>query len=308
MPVRYQRVSIKGKQVFFPAFRVGPKTIIITMGKFLKVSTIHDEFWLNPKDITNPIEVIAKLKVPSNKPDLFKFEQKIPDVTPRYNYYLELDNRAVIRIDSYQHWFKNQINRGARKAIKKSKRQGVITKIIPFTDHLVNGICSIYNETPIRQGKKFWHYNKPFSVVKSDNSSYLESSLFVGAYYDDELIGFIKLVIYENVANLMQILSKVSHYDKNPTNALLSKAVEICEDRNIRFLTYGKYYYDDKKHSSLVDFKRHNGFEKIDIPVYYVPLTVKGQVALRIGLHKGWKNIIPNKLRKCFINLRSKYR
>jgi hypothetical protein len=306
MSSQVQSISAKGKQIAVPALHLGPKIMVLIRGTFLKVGKVHDEFWLHPKDLPDPTEIIEKLKKASYPPDLFTFEQKLPDVSPKYDYHLEWDNLAVIKIDSYNSWL-SEIDRKARQAITRSQRKGVVTKIVPFTDELVNGICSIYNETPVRQGKAFWHYNKPFSVVKHENGTYPESSVFVGAYHEDELIGFIKLIMNGEVASLMQILSKISHADKNPTNALLAKAVEICESKQARYLTYGNYVYGSKDQSSLIDFKRHNGFEKIDIPTYYVPLTIKGRVALRFGLHKGMRMLIPDSIRTPMLKLREKW-
>ena len=52
--------------------------------------------------------------------------------------------------------------------------------------------------------------------------------LFLGAYYENELVGFIRLIYVGKEASIIQVLSKMKHYDKRPTNALISKAVEIC--------------------------------------------------------------------------------
>ena len=66
-------------------------------------------------------------------------------------------------------------------------------KVTEFSDQLVEAICRIYNETPVRQGKTFWqHYQKDFESVRSALATYLERSIFLGAYYEDELIGFMK--------------------------------------------------------------------------------------------------------------------
>ena len=99
---------------------------------------------------------------------------------------------------------------------------------VNFDDQLVRGISDIYNETPIRQGRKFWHYGKSFEQVKAENATYPDRSEFIGAFFNGELIGFIKFVMVNNVARIMQIVSLEAHTDKRPTNALLAKAVEIA--------------------------------------------------------------------------------
>ena len=45
--------------------------------------------------------------------------------------------------------------------------------------------------------------------------------------------------------------------------------------------------------SSLTEFKRRNGFSRVDFPRYYVPLTTVGGLALALGIHRGWQNLLP---------------
>ncbi|MDH4186729.1 MAG: hypothetical protein OEV08_07010, partial [Nitrospira sp.] len=138
----------------------------------------------------------------------------------------------------------------------------------------------------------FWHYQKDFDTVKRENSTYLERSAYIGAYFNDELIGFIRMVYIGNVAATLQVISQKRHFDKKPTNALIAKAVEICEMNKVSHLVYGNYLYNDM-HNSLTEFKRRNGFEQILLPRYYIPLTLKGQIALKLRLHHPLVKLIP---------------
>jgi hypothetical protein len=128
--------------------------------------------------------------------------------------------------------------------------------------------------------------------VKRANATYLERSDFLGAFWGSELIGFIKIVYVDHLARLMQIISKDGHRDKRPTNALIAKAVELCEAKGCSHLTYGKYRYPQGA-DELTAFKRRNGFEEILVPRYYAPLTIKGSVVLRLRLHRGAKALVP---------------
>jgi hypothetical protein len=180
------------------------------------------------------------------------------------------------------------------------------TEAVSLTDEFVKGIEQIYNESPIRQGKKFWHYGKSFDEVKRDNGTYQDMSIFIGSYFENELVGFLKFVIDGEVAKIMQILSKFAYFSKSPTNALIAKAVEVCESRKIKYLIYGKHTYGKKDESSLINFKENNGFRKIEIPRYYVPMTTKGHIALKFGIHKGVANLLPGRVTNALIYLRSK--
>jgi len=74
---------------------------------------------------------------------------------------------------------------------------------------------------------------------------------------------------------------------------LIAKAVEICEQRQWTYLTYGNYTYGNKKKDTVIDFKRRNGFEEIRFLRYFIPLTVKGRLAMKAGLHLGIRGMLP---------------
>jgi hypothetical protein len=187
-------------------------------------------------------------------------------------------------------------SQGLRKDVKRAEKRGVVVKVVDFNDDFVRGIMAIYNETPIRQGRPFWHYRKDFNTVKMECATYLQRSEFLGAYCGNELIGFLKIVRVDRLARLMFIISKIAHYDKRPTNALIAKAVELCVQRKCSHLTYGNFAYDGDASTSLVAFKRRNGFEQVDFPRYFVPLTIKGKLCLKLKCHHGIKGMIPKKL------------
>lgn len=272
--------------------RILEKDINIS-GRMIKLAKLKAEGY---EFIDNPEDFIGKMKSGTLKADIFTFSQKIPETTPNYDYYIEWDNVAAIPIRTYDHWWTKQINDKTRNMVRKAKKKGVVVEIADFNDEFIHGIAGIYNETPIRQGKRFRHYGKSEEMIKEENSTYLDRSCFLGAYYNDELIGFIKLVFDKDFASMMQILSKVGHRDKAPTNALLAKAVEVCERDRIPYLVYAKFFYGGKGKDSLSEFKHHNGFMKIDLPRYYVPITFKGKIALKCNLHRDIKDNLPEKV------------
>jgi hypothetical protein len=73
---------------------------------------------------------------------------------------------------------------------------------------------------------------------------------------------------------------------------LVAKAVEVCARRGLDHLVY-LFRSDD----SLAEFKRRCGFERTRVPRYYVPLTRKGHWGLRWGLHRGWKQMVPRRIK-----------
>jgi hypothetical protein len=284
-------VRVKGKSVQVPSACVNGMTVIAS-GKRMKIAAVMDEQLVEGETVRDPGSFVFRLKDTGLKADIFTFAQKLPHVAPKHPYHLEWDNAAVIPITSFSEWLEKRAEYDVRKAVKRARKLGVVVKLCEFNDAFVEGICRIYNESPIRQGKPFWHYQKDFDAVKRENSTYLERSAFVGAYYNDDLIGFIKMVYVDSIATTLQVISQKKHFDKKPTNALIAKAVEICELKGVSHLVYGSYTYNDPS-SSLTEFKRRNGFEKVLLPRYYVPLTLKGRIALKLNLHHQLADLVP---------------
>lgn len=231
--------------------------------------------------VDDPEALLSRIARSDMRADLVTFTQSIADPTPRYAYHQEWDTLAVLPIASYEQWWKRQINDKTRNMARKAAKKGVVVKVVPFDDDLVRGIKSIYDETPIRQGKRFKHFGKDLEALRAAHATYLERSQFIGAFLEDRLIGFIKLVHQNGWSNLMQILSLVSERDKSPTNALIAKAVEICAEANVPRLQYGVW-----SRRGIGEFKQRHDFQPYRVPRYYVPVSTIGSLALSLGLHR----------------------
>jgi hypothetical protein len=277
--------------------------VIEHRGKWLKIGRVHDELWQPRQSIDDPEKVIAALSQGFAGTDIFTFAQCIPETEPKFRYYMEWDNWAVAKTSDFKKWWES-MPQESRKNVRRAERRGLTTRSITLTEEVVRGIKQIYDETPIRQGRRFWHYQKDIATVKTENSSYLDRSELLGAFHGEELIGFLKMVFSGQTARIMQILAMNSHADKRPTNALLAKAVECCSHRGITHLIYGQYVYGKKNNSQVTEFKRRNGFEQVLLPRYYIPLTAKGKIALATGLHRELKERLPAKLLTFLMKIR----
>lgn len=303
MSIGQYEIRVKGRNVRVPSAQIDGRTVI-SSGKWLKLAVIHDEELIEGETFADPEPFVLRLKQAGLNADIFTFAQKLPDTTPRYSYHLEWDNLAIVRITAFSDWWDKRVESSVRRAVRKAAKSGVDVRLQMLDEHFVKGIVGINNETPIRQGKAFWHFQKSFDDVKFENSTYQERNAFLGAYYQGEMIGFIRMIYTEKSANIIQLLSMVKHYDKRPANALISKAIEICAQKGISYLTYCNYIYNDPN-SSLTEFKRRNGFEQVLVPRYYIPLTMKGKIALRLGFHHGLKGFIPKPLLIQLLRLRT---
>lgn len=299
-------VSVKGKKQEVQGFLLD-NVVIVTKGRFVRVAEIFDEYWLEADTLPAPHRVLQELRDGQHNADLFTFSQRVPDTKPKFNFHMEWDNVAVIPVSSHETWFREQISSASRRNIRASEKKGVEVRASEFDEKYIQGIRSIYNESPVRGGRKYWHYGKDFTTVQAENGTYRERSTFLGAYFQDEMIGYMKIVWDTHSAAVMQILSKVEFREKRPNNAFLSEAVRLCAERKIPYLLYERFVYGNKTDSSLTRFKRENGFVRMDIPRYYVPLTLKGSMSLKLRLQKDPKDMIPQWLRSRLLDMRDKW-
>jgi hypothetical protein len=302
---KLEEVRFSGKTFYVPSAEICSRTVVVT-GKWIRTAQIKDEDIVEGVTVEDPESFIAKLRESELKADVFTFAQRPPEITPKYDYQWEWNNWAAIPTTSFKQWWES-LPQESRKNVRRAARRGVTVKIVPFDDGLVTGVHRIYNHTPVRDGRVFWHFGKDFETVRRELATYLDRSEFIGAYWNGELIGFVKMVYVDHIAMLMHIISMNEHYDKRPMNALIAKAAEFCEQKGISHLIYGQFIYGNKRRSSLVEFKRRNGFEQVNFPRYYVPLTLSGEVFVRLRLYRGLTGLIPEPILQPLLSLRASY-
>jgi hypothetical protein len=273
---------------------VGGKQIKIG-GNLLRTARLDAEKY---ETVENPEPLIEGLRQCGSRVDLFTFLQDLPDREPKFSYPYVWDNLAVLPISTFDQWWTKQVDAKTRNMVRKAEKKGVVLREVPFDETLVRGIWKIYNETPVRQGKAFPHYGKDIDTVRRESATYLDQSIFIGAYSGDELIGFVRLLSNQrrSQTGVLNFVSLVSERDKAPTNALIAQAIRTCVDRGIPYLVYANFAYGKKERDTLSDFKKNNGFQKFDLPRYYVPLTALGAASFRLGLHRRIVDRLPEPL------------
>jgi hypothetical protein len=282
--------------------KIDGKHIKVT-GRLIRVACLDGDKYEYPDD---PEAILVRLRSCGTRIDLFTFLQRIPETSPRYSYPMEWDNLAVLPISTFDYWWNKQIRSYPRNRARQAEKKGVVLREITFNDALIQGICEIYNETPIRQGRRFPHYGMTAERAREYANTFPDRSIFIGAFLGKKMIGFAKLVtdVSRTQAFLIHILSMVQHKDKAPTNALIAQAVRCCANRDISYLVYENFTYGRKHGDSLSHFKEVNGFKRLNLPRYYVPLTHLGRLALRFGLHHRFAYYAPESIASVFRELR----
>lgn len=292
----FQRGKINSRGPFYETLKrileVDKELDTLTFRKkfSFKIASDTEEY---ERDIVPTEEYIQKLN--ERRMDLFTFiERKWSHTIPNPpGTWLEADdNVALLQVTSYAEWWKS-IGKKTRNMIRKAEKSGIKTEVVEPSEKLAEGIWKIYNETPIRQERGFPHYGRPLEDVKEDILS-SKNCTYIGAYFQDELTGFLHLAHGNNVVRISKILSFQKHLDKAVNNALVAKAVEVCGDRHVQWITYGRM----GNHPTLDNFKENNGFAKFKLTRYYIPLTRKGTIAAKLRLHRDLKDILPQAMKR----------
>ena len=255
-------------------------------------------------DIGNPDIIVDKCIQNDIPADILTFSQLLPDFSPKFNYRMEWDNIAAVPVSSYENWLMKQIHPNTRNKIKKAERNGVVVKVESLSRKISEGLVEIFNETMVRRGKKNFYYGRDVETVEKEWSRDSGRNDFLIAYYKDEIIGFIQLVYADKYARTSGTVAKLSHRNKSPMNALLAKAVEICEKKKIEYLIYGQFVYGNKGEDSLTSFKKNNGFQRFDVPQYFIPLSLRGKLGLCLSLHHGIFVLLPSRAQRLLAKIR----
>lgn len=299
-------ISVRGQWVKAPACQINGQTIVVK-GARIQIASLHDEDYLESV-VESPEDCIRYLKQDPSAPraDIFAFSQKFPDITPHYKYPVEMRSIAVMDLTDWKAWW-DGLPPETRRNVRRAEKRGVVTSIEKYDDQFVKGIMEIQNETPTRQGRHYSHYGKSLEQVRRDHASFLDHGDFIGAYYGQELIGFLKLIYRGDIASVLHLSSKMGHYDKRPGNALIAKATEVCRDKGIQYMTYELFHYGNKRDSPLTQFKVRNGFREVLVPSYYIPLTAWGEICVRLKLYRGVIGLLPTSVIHQGIKARSKW-
>jgi hypothetical protein len=253
-------------------------------GSVLKIASLRHEWF---EFLDSPAAFVETLQLEKPVADVFTFLQEAHYARPSLGYHKEAASASVLTFKSYEDWWTN-LHFKVRNKVRKVQKTGVELRATQLDDDLVRGVKAIYDESPIRQGRTFPHYGKRFEVIREDLSSFPECTCFIGAYSGDELVGFMKLFEGHGIMRTVHIISKLAHRDKCVMDALIARAVEVCDQRRITHLHYGAW-----ASRGLGVFRAKFGFERHNCPRYYVPLTRTGRVMLAGGFHHPLKERLP---------------
>jgi hypothetical protein len=298
-------VRIKGRWVQVPSLAINGNKLYAT-GTWLRIARIRGEEMMED-EVSTPdayIEGLRRNKKAGLHADIFTFTQKPPSTRPKYRYQFDGESVAAIHLVNFDQWWTN-LPQETRKNVRRSTKRGVVVRTSEFDDQLIEGIRGVNDDSPLRQGMPNAYFGRSFDETKKLYGEFIGRCDFICAYYGEELIGFLHLVYRRDVAAILNLTTKKSHFDKRPANSLMAEAVRICEAKGISYITYGLYNYGNKRDSPLREFKIRCGFEEILVPRYFVPLTWWGALCVKTKLYRGLIGILPNSAIVAGLRIRS---
>ena len=287
-------VRVKGRWVPVPVVDVNGHKLIAT-GNRLRTAFVRGEDMME-NELENPALYIEKLKGDANntlRAHIFTFTQKLPATRPEYTYPMEWDSVAAVRLVSFKEWWEG-LPQETRKNVRRSHKRNVQVSVKVFDDDLIRGIKQVNDDSPLRQGLPNGYFGKSIEETRKLYGEFVGRCDFICACVGEELVGFLHLVYRGDIASILNLTTKPGHFDKRPANALVAKAVELCEEKHISYITYGRYNYGNKRDNPLRQFKVRNGFTEVLVPRYFVPLTRWGRLCMKAKLHRGLVGILPH--------------
>jgi hypothetical protein len=273
------------------------KTELSVSGRILKIAKLRHEWF---EFLDDPAALVAAAKR-ARVADILTFLQEAHGERTAFPFHKEVASASVLTFNSFDEWW-NGLHFKARNKARKAQKTGVELRPAKLDDDFVRGVEKIYNESPFRQGRKFTHYGKSFATIKEDLGSFPERTFFIGAYHNDELIGFMKLFEGDRILRIVHIIATFEHRDKCVMDALIAKGVEIASQKGIPHFHYGDWAY-----RGLGVFRVKFGFERHDCPRYFVPLTAFGKLALQWTFHRPFKERLPQIWIDRYANAREKW-
>lgn len=295
-------VTRKGRAQQVPAARVDGHAVLCR-GRWLRHAEPQDEVWLEGQAAYSSDAFLRALQASPLAPDLLSFHLGGDQPAPHWPHRLQPDNLACIDVRDQQAWWEG-LPQQTRKNVRRAERRGLRVHEAPYDESFARGIQRIYDETPVRQGRPFWHHGKDLVTVMRENASYADRAWFLGAWVGDEMVGFLKAVRVGRCARIMQILALVREQDRRPTMALIAHMVEVAHRSGLDTLVYDRMVYGHKAGSSMTEFKRRMGFAAVPQRRCTVALSARGRLALALGLHRPPADRLPEPVLSRLLALR----
>lgn len=272
-----------------------PQSLTVQKQVFFNKATYSFEYVFAPNPSKNLFDELRK-----SGADLFSFVARSFINKKHFPFDSRAANIGLLEISSYDEWWNKVARKQIRNRVRQAVKQGIEVKLVQANEEINKSIVRIYNETPFRQGRSFIGYGVDLATVSKWYTNQSNNQLLV-AYYNNEVVGFLGLVVGDNVARLNRFLSSMKYREKGVSNLLMAEAVKLCDKKGIKFFVYGNM----GNLPNLDHFKEQNGFKQYSDTRYFVPLTSKGALAIKLNAHEAFVYVLPRKVQRALLPIYS---
>lgn len=255
------------------------------------LATIHDEDYLDKTnwDWMGAIEAIKGHALG------FRFPEYLVSQDQEISHAYHASNRSRLNLSDYAHWEKKQIKKDVREGLRRANREGVSVERVAYSNLVVEVASEVFNETPYRQGRRFWHYGKSHEQLRQELAPLSAVSQYFLARKGSEYVGFAQIVPlpHRGSARSVHVISKAQHVRSRVSSALIQSIVAYCCDTKLTSFVYGRHIYSGNENSNLRKFKERHGFRNYEYKNYYVPVAPLGHAYLAMGLYQGLREMVP---------------
>src|SRR5207245_6194090 len=128
-------VRLDGENYCLPSIRVGDRIVVVS-GGFIRTAMIYEDLWLEETSVKNPETFLAQIKQEKLDADVFTFSQRLPEVTPKYDFHLDWDNVAAIPLKTFEDWWQNRLPQESRKNVRRAAKRGVNVRSVQLDEQL----------------------------------------------------------------------------------------------------------------------------------------------------------------------------
>jgi len=150
----------------------------------------------------------------------------------------------------------------SRNMNKKALKNGITCNMFNWNEK-VEEVYQINISSLYRQGRQMDESYKEYpkkihSLIKGNFKK-----IYIGAFKEDKLIGYIELYIYDNFAMTNRILGHKEFLKYGVMNIMIKKCIEYMIENNVDFLNY--LTMQNRQNSSLSAFKYRVGFREYSL-------------------------------------------
>jgi len=169
---------------------------------------------------------------------------------------------AIIKVPKDIEEYLKLIGAKSRNMNKKAQKSGIKCRIFNWNEYL-DDIYEINRSSSVRQGREMDSSYKeyPKKVKKQDSDDF--RVIYIGAFKDEKLVGYIELYIYGNFAMINRILGHKEYLKFGIMNLLMKTCVEYSIDNGVEYINYLTMM--NRNNNSLSAFKYRVGFREYSL-------------------------------------------